>query len=325
MTTVKYLQDKTKLESVSHDIFSSYYPQNQDILIKIHFGEPGNQNAFSPEDIAPVISALKSLGLRPTLFDTPVAYDSPRHTVAGYQQLIHERGFDKLAPCLVSDHFIEIKTKDLTVKVCREMIETKNLLVLSHFKGHACCGFGGAIKNFGMGGLMPESKQAVHDGSKPVFHGETCTGCGTCARLCPSQAITMVNNRPVVDFNACLGCSLCELHCPTKSLTPKVAFLDDLLAQGAAACINNLPPKTFYLSFLQKIARECDCWDKTWDLLAPDKGILFSDNPIAIDQAALDMVGADVFEKAHHRDPSSQIKYAQSYTKFTADYQLESL
>lgn len=325
MTTVNLLQDKTKLIVALKKIFESFYPKDQEILIKIHFGESGNQNAFSPEDIAPVISVLTSLGLKPTLFDTPVAYNSPRHTVAGYQQLVHDRGFDKLAPCLISDHFVEVKTKDLTVRVCREMLEAKNLLVLSHFKGHTCCGFGGAIKNFGMGGLMPESKQAVHDGSKPVFNFDTCTGCGTCARLCPSKAITMLDSHPQFDFDNCLGCSLCELHCPTKSLQPRTALLDDLLAQGAAACINNLPPKTYYLNFLQKIARECDCWDKTWDILSPDKGILFSDNPVAIDQASLDLVGAKIFADAHHRDPSVQIKYTEKYTKFTADYKLESL
>jgi uncharacterized Fe-S center protein len=104
-----------------------------------------------------------------------------------------------------------------------------------------------------------------------------------------------------------------------------MALFDDLLAQGAAACINNLPKNTFYLTYIQKVARECDCWDQTWDLLSPDKGFMFSDNPLAIDQAALDLVGADIFKKAHHRDPAAQIRYAESYTKFTADYQLEKI
>jgi uncharacterized Fe-S center protein len=325
MTTVKYLQDKTKLESVSKSLFASFYPKDQDILIKIHFGEEHNQNAFVPDDIAPIISALKKMGMRPALIDTPVAYNSPRHTVAGYEKLVRDKGYDKLAPFIISDHFIEVKTKDFTARVCKELTEAKNLLVISHFKGHACCGFGGAIKNFGMGGMMIESKQTIHDGSKPDFHSETCTGCGTCARLCPGEAIKIINGHPEIDFNNCLGCSSCELNCPTKSLTPKLALFDDLLAQGATACINNLPKNSYYLTYVNKIARECDCWDQTWDLLAPDKGFLFSDNPIAIDQAALDLVGADILKTAHHRDPASQIKFAQKYTKYTNDYELENL
>lgn len=325
MTTIKYLQDKSKLESASLNILKEFYPKNQDILIKIHFGEPGNKTALFPDDVAPIISALKSLGLRPTFIDTPVAYDSPRNSVAGYSQVVKDKGFDKLAPFIISDHFIEVKTKDFTAKVCRELVEAQNLLVVSHIKGHSCTGFGGTIKNFGMGGLMVESKQAIHNGSKPVFNTDTCTGCGTCARLCPFGAIKMIDNRPHVDLNACLGCSMCEVNCPTKSLTPNLALLDDLLAQGAAACIDNLPKNSFYINFIQNITNECDCWEDAGKILAPDKGVIFGDNPVAIDQASLDIVGAEVFRQAHPRDPALQIKYAQEYTKFTPDYQLEKI
>jgi uncharacterized Fe-S center protein len=198
-------------------------------------------------------------------------------------------------------------------------------LVISHFKGHSCSGFGGAIKNFGMGGMMAESKATIHNGSKPIFNETTCTGCGTCARLCPAGAIKMVDNHPQIDLNTCLGCSMCEINCPTKSLTPNLAIFDDLLAQGAAACINNLPKNSFYINFIQNITRECDCWGTASEIIAPDKGILFSDNPVAIDQASLDLVGAELFKTIHHRDPASQIKYAETYTKFTHDYQLESI
>jgi hypothetical protein len=325
MTLIQHLSDKSKLESVSKNILSKFYPRGQEILIKIHFGEPGNQTAFFPKDIEPVINALKSLDLKPTLIDTPVMYNSPRHTVAGYEQVVKDKGFDKLAPFIISDHFIEVKTKDFTAHVCRELTETRNLLVISHFKGHACSGFGSAIKNFGMGGMMVESKAIIHNGSKPVFNQSTCTGCGTCARLCPSGAIKMTENHPQIDLNKCLGCSLCEINCPTKSLTPKLSLFDDLLAQGAAACINNLPKNTFFINFVQNITKECDCWDVTTEIIAPDKGILFSDNPVAIDQAGLDLVGADIFKTIHHRDPALQLQYAQKYTKFTADYKLEEL
>lgn len=325
MNTVNFLKDKSKLEDVSFNIFKSFYPKNQDILIKIHFGEPGNKTAFFPSDVAPIISALKSLDLRPTFIDTLVAYDSPRNNVAGYEQVVRDKGFDKLAPFIISNHFVEIKTKNFTAHVCQELVEAQNLLVLTHIKGHSCTGFGGTIKNFGMGGLMVESKQEIHNGSKPNFNSETCTGCGTCARLCPFGAIKMVNNRPQIDINACLGCSMCEINCPTKSLTPKVALFDDLLAQGAAACINNLPKNSFYINFIQNITNECDCWNDAGKILAPDKGIIFSDNPIAIDQASLDIVGADVFRQAHPRDPSLQIQYAQEYTKFTNEYELKEI
>ena len=325
MTTVKFLQDKSKLESVSRNIFSTYYPKNQDILVKIHFGEPGNKTAFFPKDIEPIINALKSLGLRPTFIDTPVAYDSPRNTVAGYEQVVRDRGYDKLAPFIISDNFIEIKTKDFTAKVCKELTEAQNLLVISHVKGHECAGFGGAIKNFGMGGMLPESKKNIHGLCQPLFTESSCTGCGTCARLCPAHAIEIINGKARVDLEKCYGCSICQINCPTHSLNPKLAIFDDLLAQGAAACINNLPKNSYYLNFIQNITKSCDCESNSCEILAPDRGVLFSDNPIAIDQASIDIIGKEIFENSNHKDPTLQIKYAQGYTKFTADYQLENL
>lgn len=324
-TIIKYLRDKTKLEATSLSIFKEFYGENEDILIKIHFGEPGNKTAFFPKDIEPIINALKSLGLRPTLIDTPVAYNSPRNTVAGYEKVVRDRGYDKLAPFIISDNFIEVKTKDLNAKVCKELTEAKNVLTISHVKGHESAGFGGAIKNFGMGGILPDSKRDVHGLCKPIFREDTCTGCGTCARLCPAQAIEILNMKARVDLGKCCGCSICQINCPTHSLNPKVAIFDDLLAQGAAACINNLPKNSYYLNFIQNITKYCDCESDPGEILAPDCGVLFSDNPIAIDQASIDIIGKEIFENSNHKDPTLQIKYAESYTKFTTDYQLENI
>ena len=322
MNQVSLLTDKSQLALVSKKILAGKFGQNQNVLVKIHFGEPGNQTALFPHDVAPIIESLKSLGLSPTLIDTPVAYDSPRNTVTGYQQAVRDRGYDTLAPFIISDNFVEVKTKDLTVKVCRELVEAENLLVISHVKGHPCSGFGGAIKNFGMGGVMAESKKDIHGECKPNFNLETCTGCGKCAQLCPAGAITIVNNKAQVNLAKCWGCSICQVNCPTKSLTPKVAIFDDLLAQGASACINNLPQNTYYINFVHNITKLCDCESDSGQIIAPDQGILFSDNPIAIDQASVDLVGKDIFETNNHKDPNLHIKYCQEYTKFTNEYQI---
>lgn len=324
MTTVKFLQDKTKLEAATKDLLSPVFPKDEDILVKIHFGEGDSKTAFLPEDVEPIMSALKSLGLKPTLIDTPVAYNSPRNTVDGYLQSLKDRGWDKNNHCVISDNFTEIKTRNLRVNVCRELIEAKNLLVISHVKGHPCSGFGGAIKNFGMGGVMKESKSDIHGKCKPDFNFSTCTGCGKCARLCPAGAIEIVNEKAQVDLNKCWGCSICEINCPTKSLTPKVAIFDDLLAQGASACINNLH-NTYYINFVHNITKFCDCDADSGPIIAPDVGVLFSDNPVAIDQASVDLVHKEVFETSNHKDPTIQIKYASQYTKFTAEYQLEKI
>lgn len=325
MSTINFLSDKTKLSSVSTYLLSQAFPEPGEILVKIHFGEPGNPTGFFPEDVAPIIDSLKKLGLKPTLIDTPVAYDSPRNTPKGYYKVAQDRGFTKIAPVIISDNYLDIKTKDLTVKVCAELTEAKNLLVISHIKGHPCAGFGGAIKNFGMGGVGKVSKSAIHNGSMPIFTPDSCTGCGTCARLCPANAITIENKKAVVDLEKCMGCSICQLNCPTKSLVPKIATFDDLLAQGASACINHLPKNTYYINFIQNITKSCDCESNPGKIIAPDVGILFSNNPVAIDTASVDLIGPQIFTNSNHKNPYLQLQYASQYTQLPPDYQLNKL
>ncbi len=325
MTPVHLLSNFDKLKETSSQLFKNVFIPNSEIYVKIHFGEPGNHTAFVPKDIKPIVDALKSLSLRPVLVDTPVTYPSPRNTVAGYTKVVKDKGFDQLAPFVISDTYIEYQTKNLTAQVAKDLITAKNVLVVSHVKGHGCSGFGGAVKNFGMGGLSPKTKSDIHSGAKPKFISD-CQGCGTCARLCPDKAITMVHNKAHINYETCLGCSLCQIVCPYHVLDPKVALFEDLLAQGASAVINHLPKNTFYINFLKNITRECDCWDDPGAILAPDIGVLFCSNPVAIDKASVDLINQnshlDIFRQTHHRDPLTHVNFAAEYTKLSTDYHL---
>ena len=235
------------------------------------------------------------------------------------------KGWDKLGRILISNRYQTFKTKNFLAQVSADLIEAKNVLVISHVKGHPCAGFGGAIKNLGMGGVSKETKEIEHELGKPHFV-KTCQGCGLCAQFCPAQAVEMVNNKACFDLARCLGCSICEITCPYHCLAPEQATFDDLLAQGAVAVINHLPPKTFYLNIVKKVSRLCDCFAQTSHLIAPDLGILFSENPLAIDQASLDLLeqktGKDVFQETHHKDPNLQIKFAAKHSRLKPAYQL---
>lgn len=326
MDKVVYQKDFKKLKETSQQILADFYPSGSEVLIKIHFGEPGNKTALMPKDVKPLVEAMKQLRLEPVFIDTPVKYDSPRNNVEGYGGVVRERGFDKLGRFIISDNMVEVKTKDFKAEVCKELAEAENVLVFSHIKGHPCSGFGGAVKNLGMGGVSRKTKALEHDLGQPVFVKE-CQGCGTCAELCPFKAITMESNKAVIDLQHCAGCSICQEVCPHHCLAPKKAGFDDLLAQGAAAVINSLPKKTLYINYLKNITRGCDCFVDAGPIIAEDMGILFSDNPAAVDKASLDLInekaGKNVFREAHHKEPSAHLEFAGKYINRELTYNLE--
>ena len=325
MDKVYFLKDFNKLNEASLKLLEGIFIPDSDILVKMHFGEEGNKTALFPKDLEPIINVLKSLKLKPTLIDTPVKYNSPRRTVEGYEDVIKKRGYNKLAPCLVSNNSVRVKTKDMTIGVCKELTEAKGVLVVSHVKGHVCSGFGGAIKNLGMGGVDRDSKIDEHTLGQPVFLSD-CKGCGVCVNLCPFVAIELDGNSIKFDYSKCAGCSICILDCPNKCLKPRKAIFDDLLAQGASACIDSFPKKTYYINLIKNITLLCDCVSDSGPIIAPDIGVLFSENPVAIDKASIDLINEaskrNIFLEENHKDPYLHVKYTSEYINKDWDYEL---
>ena len=328
MSKVYFLKNFRRLNFKTKNLLGNFFRPNSEVIVKIHFGEPGNKFAFTPADIKPITEAIKSLKLNLVFIDTLVAYNSPRDSVENYKKVVKEKGYDKLSAFVISNNGIEIENKDFKANVCKELVRAKNVLVISHIKGHACSGFGGAIKNLGMGGVTKETKRLEHELSKPKFVSE-CRGCGTCVKLCPAAAIKMVNGKAKINLGTCWGCSICQINCPHKCLAPQKAYFDDLLAQGAAAVINNLPKNTFYINFLKNIVKWCDCEVNPGKRISEDIGILFSDNPVAIDKASIDIVnkinGKDLFKEINNKDPLLHVKFASEYTGKRLDYDLISI
>ncbi|MBA3064115.1 DUF362 domain-containing protein, partial [Candidatus Woesearchaeota archaeon] len=123
------------------------------IAIKIHFGEPGNKTAFKPDDIKPITDVLNELNIKFFLFDSLVTYSGLRNNSDSYKNFTIKKGWGNLGEIRINDEHISVKGENLTYEVCKELVDTDAVLVVSHVKGHVCTGFGGAIKNLGMGAL----------------------------------------------------------------------------------------------------------------------------------------------------------------------------
>jgi len=294
----------------------SIFSTGKKVLIKMHFGEPGNPYALMPKDSEYIVDYFKKINIEVTLFDTPVAYNSPRKTVAGYQKVAEDRGYNQLANILISDDYQEIKMKDLTVQVAKPLIESEMVLVVSHVKGHYCAGFGGAIKNLAMGGVTPKSKSDQHSLGAPKWIAD-CQGCALCASQCPAKTIKMENGKAKINLDGCWGCSICELNCPHHCLAPQVAYFDDLLGQSAAAVINNFPSKTFYINIVKNISKFCDCESDPGGVIAPDVGVVYGTSAVEVDRETLALInqktGEDPFLFANHKDPNLQIDFTEKY------------
>ncbi|MFH1106149.1 MAG: DUF362 domain-containing protein, partial [Candidatus Aenigmatarchaeota archaeon] len=143
------------------------------------------------------------------------------------------------------------KGKYLTYEIAKELAEADGVLVLTHVKGHTCSGFGGAIKNLGMGALSPKSKADVHEGGSPVYAGG-CTLCKSCGKVCPGAAIKYTEKGPSFNYDACFGCSKCFYACKSGAIKPKTQAFDALLADAAKSALKVFK-KAYFVNVLRNI------------------------------------------------------------------------
>jgi uncharacterized Fe-S center protein len=307
------------LEKITPEI-RSCFDGCRTIAVKIHFGEPGNKFALVPQQVQPLTDMLKELTLEYFLYDSSVAYGGPRSNPKTHREAALAKGWGGLGEIRTNDDSISIKGEYMTYAVCSELSRADGVLVISHFKGHVCSGFGGAIKNLGMGALHVQSKSAIHEGAKPIVDGE-CSQCGTCVDNCPVDGIRL---EEYPHFETCFGCSECIKLCPEQTLKVKLAFFDDLLADGAAAAASTFK-KAYYINYLTNIAESCDCDPGAKLIIAPDAGYIAGSDAVAVDRASLDTVnkraGEDVFLKHNHKSGMEQIVAAEKFGMGTAAYE----
>jgi uncharacterized Fe-S center protein len=294
------------------------------VPVKLHMGEPGNKYFVSPSLVKLAVRKLKEAGAEPFLFDTTVAYPGPRSTKKGYEEVARRHGFgEEEMGCrvVIGDRGMKVVESGYGFEVAKEIYNCTHLLVMSHVKGHIGSGFGGAIKNLGMGGVTRETKAAIHVMSRPVLIEEKCDLCGDCAEACPFGALSV---DPDWEHRkaACQGCGVCVVACTKGALKYKEMDLQKGLALSARACVAG--KHVVYINAAVKISRDCDCDPGARPAICPDIGYLASTEPAAIDRASLDLVHdvrPEIFEKTTGIDPSKQIRYMQELG-FSDSYEL---
>ncbi len=275
------------------------------VAVKIHAGEEGNTRYIPPSLIASVVGGLGLPPGRTFLTDTTVLYRGRRLTAPDYLLLAMEHGFGPPAtpPFIVADGLRG--TDELSVKLpsccgtpsarmARGICESDAMVVVSHFKGHLLTGFGGSIKNLGMGCASRGGKLFQHSSVKPTVRTGRCTACGACAAHCPEGAIGL-SPTASVSQSRCVGCGECIARCPSGAMAvdwnqDQGVFTRRLAEYAvAAASVTRIPA---YVSFVVSVVPDCDCMQDTGGPLVDDIGVLASSDPVALDQACLDLVTA---------------------------------
>ena len=300
--------------------------ENERVAIKLHMGEPRNTNRLKPAEVKPFVDLLRSLGCEVFLFDSTVAYKGKRNSVAGYLEVARNNGFSEESmgcPVIIGDLESEIVKGRIEYEICKELCNT-SVLVLTHVKGHVCAGIGGAIKNLGMGAVTKITKERIHEEAKPVYISG-CVKCGRCVERCPENAIKLGKEGPVIDMERCHGCSGCILSCPVKALEPKTEIFDVLLTEAAMAAISKFR-KVYYVNFLVRMGKECDCVNKPVEIIVDDIGVLASSDILSIEQASFDLVkkkvGYDPFEKESGKSFEEQLRAAEHMNLGERNYEL---
>ncbi len=324
--------------------FKKTIKENDTVAIKLHFGEMGNTAFLRPIYVKPFSDEIRNVcKAKPFITDTNTIYRGTRSDGITHLETALKNGFSYIttgavtviADGLNSEDYVDVEVNCpyfKKVKIAGQVHRAKALVVLTHFKGHELFGFGGAVKNIGMGLANKEGKLLLHSTTKPYVKKKGCVKCGVCMDWCPAVAIKMMENRAAIVVEKCTGCGQCIMSCPSNAITLKwnMDFSEgqEKTVEYAYGVVKEKKEKIWFFNFLMDITPECDCYGYSDLAIVPNIGIMASTDPVSIDQASYDMVknaraisgskadgsieGEDKFKKCHPNvSPEAMFRYAE--------------
>lgn len=272
--------------------------------IKMHFGELGNISYLRPNYAKAVADVVKEFGGKPFLTDCNTMYPGKRKNALEHLECAWENGFSPLSvgcPILIGDGLKG--TDDIAVPVVggeyvkearigRAIMDADVFISLTHFKGHELTGFGGAIKNIGMGCGSRAGKKEQHSSGKPNIIKDLCRGCRKCLSECANGGLDFdyESKKMTVNQGNCVGCGRCLGACNFDAIMFENDSANEMLnrrmAEYTKAVLDGRP--SFHISLIVDVSPNCDCHGENDAPIIPNLGMFASFDPLALDQACVD-------------------------------------
>ncbi len=278
---------------------------NKYVAIKIHFGEPGNLSYLRPNYAKTVVDFIKCRGGKPFLTDCNTLYVGRRKDALEHLEAAYENGYSPfstgchviIADGLKGTDEVLVPVNGTSVKearIGRAVMDADIVLSLNHFKGHELVGFGGAVKNIGMGCGSRAGKMHMHAAGKPQINSKACVGCKDCSKFCAHDAISFENKKAIIDHDRCVGCGRCLGTCRYNAVgsgsSNSVDELSVRIAEYTHAVLDGR--EQFHINLIMDVSPYCDCHAENDAPIVEDIGMLASFDPVALDCACADLINA---------------------------------
>jgi uncharacterized protein len=328
---------------LDHDDCLGFAGRRDRIAVKVHVGEVGLTTALPPEVAGAVARRLRARGAQPFFTDTAVLYAGRRSHGPGHAEVAVEHGYTLEragavflpADGMVGNLEVEVAIGGKhfeSVGIAEAIAHSNGAVVVSHATGHMVAGFGATLKNLGMGCSARKGKLLQHSDTKPFLRQSSCTACAVCVEHCPTGALSLdPDGRIRLDEATCTGCGECLAHCRSGAISFRwdsaPAALQEKMVEHALGAARALKGKLVCLLGIVNLTQHCDCWAEGSPRVAADIGFALSADPVALDQAALDLVERSAGRRLDQLafpaiDGRVQLAYAESVGLGRRDYRL---